>query len=654
MANKSFFLNNSDALSNQLQLSNSSFGNQKGNTNLTDLEGKRFSRGFTPPVAFITNPDNTDTNTNNPVELGIEITNNFKPINTSDIQGDIYDNFYFFNDKSGYEFLHKLDNEVYLTSYLETNSDNEDPVSFGYDFIINFNNSPLFNGGVENFLQSQLFRGYQEISSRLRLITEFKIQFFKFFKTDSPISVGQNFIPRTYYLKSLSGLGQLTENINGEKTKQFVDYDKEFLTLTLNEDVSVNMGYLVSLYKTLSYSKVHGKKMIPDNLLRFDLDIVVTEMRKYNRVYNRSSDGFFNYSDGMSKYRYRLYECQFIFDKMTHEDTINMSEPAINTGFDLKVNYKFTTMKFEKFLDQKSTLNDNGSISRKQNFVNNAKININSDRDSTGESDSENIGFVVRNGSIVLLKNDKVLLPISRYFEFDNKQINYTPDNLQYSGTYSSTIDALDANSKNNRKSSLNKLLERTKNNIISSANNSFKNAIYTIKQELYAFVPTNFVGGFTEDGWQYNIPAYYTNKIINTSRNAIQKTLQSVRGDIYATANNYKLQFLNNINVGINQGTNLLNNALGKLPGAIDKLLTGNSSGLNPKNKPNNIYGNTSLQPINYTGAYRPTPPVGYRTTPNNSGFSRSGFQYNLPAWNKNNRLRIIGAVTNNSSINP
>jgi len=356
----------------------------------------------------------------------------------------------------------------------------------------------------------------------------------------------------------------------------------------------------------------------------------------------------------MSKYRYRLYECQFIFDKMTHEDTINMSEPAINTGFDLKVNYKFTTMKFEKFLDQKSTLNDNGSISRKQNFVNNAKININSDRDSTGESDSENIGFVVRNGSIVLLKNDKVLLPISRYFEFDNKQINYTPDNLQYSGTYSSTIDALDANSKNNRKSSLNKLLERTKNNIISSANNSFKNAIYTIKQELYAFVPTNFVGGFTEDGWQYNIPAYYTNKIINTSRNAIQKTLQSVRGDIYATANNYKLQFLNNINVGINQGTNLLNNALGKLPGAIDKLLTGNSSGLNPKNKPNNIYGNTSLQPINYTGAYRPTPPVGYRTTPNNSGFSRSGFQYNLPAWNKNNRLRIIGAVTNNSSINP
>jgi len=594
---KPFFTNSVEKKSEQLYntqnaLDASNRNKHKGNTNYTDENGKRYSRGFTPPVAFVAYPGDRDID-GLPKELGVEVTNNFTSIDTSDIQGNIYDNFYFFNDQSGYEFLHKLDNEVYLTSYSETNSDNEDPISFGYDFIINFNNSPLFNGGIENFLESQLYIGYEEITSRLRLITEFKRQFFKFFKTDSPISVGQNFIPRTYYLKSLAGLSQLTENINGEKIKQFTDYDKEFLTLTLNEDVSVNMGYLVSLYKTLSYSKVHGKKMIPDNLLRFDLDIIVTEMRKYNRVYNRNSDGFFNYSDGMSKYRYKLYECQFIFDKMTHDDAINMSEPGINTGFDLKINYKFTTMKFEKFLDQNSILNDNGSISRKQNFVNNAKININSDRDSTGKSDSEDIGFVVRNGSIELLKNDKVLYPISGYFEFNNKQVNYQPDNLQYSGEYSSTIDALDANAKSNRKSSLNKLLEKTKDNIISSANNSLQNAIYTIKQELYAFVPTNFVGGFTEDGWQYNIPAYYTNKAINTTRNVLQKTLQTVRGDIYAVANSYKLQFLNNINNGINQGTNLLNNSLGKISGSIDRRVTGNSAGINTKTKPNNIYGN-------------------------------------------------------------
>jgi hypothetical protein len=660
MATKSFFLNNSTALSNQLQLSKSSPRSQKGNTVFTDLDGKRFPRGFTPPTAFITNPDDTDPRTNNPKELGFQITNRFNPIDQSDIQKTINDNYYLFNDQPGYEFIHLLDrnnfssssNEIYLTSFLETSNDNEDPVSFGYDIIIDFDHSPLFNGSIENFLNSDLFRAYSELSSRVDLVKKFKEQFFKFFKTNSPISSGQRSVPKTYYLHKITGLDQLTEVLGGDKVKQFVDYDKDVLTLTLNEDISVNTGYLASLYKMLSYSKINGKKMIPDNLLRFDMEIIVTEIRKYNRVVdNKRIDAIQNFADAMSKYRYRLYECQFIFDKFSHDGTLDMSEPTISKGFDLKINYKFTTMKFEKFLDKESILNDNNSISRKQDFVNNAKNNIYAERDVTGKLDSEDVGFVVINGSIQLRKYDYILGNIDTYYVFNNKREYSSPDNLKYSGEYSSAIDALDANSKQDRKSSLAKLLDKTKDNIISSANNSLKNAIYTIKQELYAFIPTNFLGGFTEDGWQYNIPAYYTNKIINTSRNAIQKTLQSVRGDIYAAANAYKLKFLNNINIGINQGTNLLNNALGRLPGAIDKLLTGNSSGLNPKNKPNNIYGNTSFQPINYSGAYRPTTPIGYRPTPNNSGFSRDGFQYNLPAWNRNNRLRIVGAIRNNNT---
>lgn len=618
MANKSFFLNNSDALSNQLQLGNFTFKPQKGNTVFTDLNGKKFSRGFTPPVAFITNPDNTDPKTNNPVELGVEITNSYEPKTTIDRIDYNENNYSFFKDFSGWEFLHSIENEIYLSSFVETDVDNEDPISFGYDIIINYDNSPLFNGSVENFLNNPSFQTYPELFSRYDLITKFKEQFYKFFKINTPYSVGQTFIPKTYYLHKITGLDQLTEKLNGDKPKQFVDYDKDVLTLTLNEDVSINIGYLASLYKTLSYSRVNGKKMIPDNLLRFDMEIVVTEMRKYNRAYKlnfstigNSEEGGNNdlggkigvYADVMSKYRYRLYECQFIFDKFSHEGSLDMSEPTISRGFDININYKYYTLNFEKVLPKKSIDNKDGNITRKESFVNNARIKFLKNEvtgtnvpDSTGEYDSKNTGGVIdTNGNISIIEINPILNPIYSYKDYGVAEIKVekTYKNLQYSGEYSSTIDALDANSKNNRKSSLNKLLEKTKNNIISSANNSLKNAIYTIKQELYAFVPTNFVGGFTEDGWQYNIPAYYTNKAINTTKNVLQKTLQTVRGDIYAAANSYKLQFLNNINNGINQGTNLLNNSLGKISGSIDRRVTGNSAGINTKTKPNNIYGN-------------------------------------------------------------
>jgi hypothetical protein len=669
---KPFFQSLNDKKSNQLysttdKLDASNKNKHKGNTHYTDENGKKYSRGFTPPVAFISYPQDKDSK-GLPKELGVEITNSFEPETTEDRIDYNKNNYSFFKDLPGWEFLHNVENEIYLSSFIETDVDNEDPISFGYDIIINYDHSPLFNGSVENFINT-IGNTYVELGSRLDLIQKFKKQFFNFFKINSPISAGQNRTPKTYYLHKITGLDQLTEVLDGDKPKQFVDYGKDILTLTLNEDVSINTGYLASLYKTLAYSRVNGKKMIPDNLLRFDMEIVVTEMRKYNRTYRPNFSTSVNndlggkisvYADVMSKYRYRLYECQFIFDKFSHEGTLDMSDPSISKGFDIKINYKYYTLNFEKVLPVKSIDNKDGSITKKESFVNNARIKFLKDNvtginvpDSTGEYDSKNTGGIINtNGKISIIELNPILNPIYSYQDYDAiAKPEKTYNNLQYSGEYSSAIDALDANAKSNRKSSLNKLLEKTKDNVISSANNSLQNAIYTINQELYAFVPTNFVGGFTEDGWQYNIPAYYTNKAINTTKNVLQKTLQTVRADIYAVAEKYKMQFLNNINVGINQGTNLLNNALGRIPGAIDKMLTGNSAGINTKSKQNNIYGNSSAKPIVYSGDYSALPDEGYQPTPNNSGFSRDGFQYNLPAWNKNNKLRVIGTIRNNNT---
>ena len=83
-----------------------------------------------------------------------------------------------FKDKAGYEFISHLNRDqipknndvesVYLTSFKETDTDNEDPVSFGYDIIINYATSPLFNGAVEDFINSM--PNYTELQSRKKYI----------------------------------------------------------------------------------------------------------------------------------------------------------------------------------------------------------------------------------------------------------------------------------------------------------------------------------------------------------------------------------------------------------------------------------------------------------------------------------------------------
>ena len=307
-------------------LSTTLSGNIKGSSKSTDSNGNKYSPGFTPDVDYYVDKSNIDKTSGFPVERGVvynsSVSSTGIPRDTNDIlDQDVPNAFDAFDDESNYEYLHHLDrgeipiglkltkdSDIYLSSFVETDTDNEDPISFGYDLIIDYDTSPLFNGAVEDFINN--FSSYAEISSRLDILSSFKQQFFKFFKIDSQNLLGLD-EPRTYYLQKISGLNELSESISSDKSKQFVDYGKDYITLTLREDVSVNTGYLAALYKLLTWSRVHGKKMIPDNLLRFDIEIVITEARRFNRVVKNSDSTLNQYADLISRYKYKLYECQF-------------------------------------------------------------------------------------------------------------------------------------------------------------------------------------------------------------------------------------------------------------------------------------------------------------------------------------------------------
>lgn len=254
-------------------------------------------------------------------------------------------------------------NNIYLGSFIKTFDDNEDPTMLGYDIFIKWDDSPLFNGSIDAFIQQFGNLGNTEIKSRLDTLNRFKEQLLKFLKTNAPeTSQSPKFeegisrkdvFPygaKTYYLKKISGLNRLIDATDSNEVKQFVDYGKDFITLSFNEDVSQNIGYLATLYKTLSYSRLNGRQIIPDNLLRFDVDIVITEIRKYNRVFKNITTGELDFvADKIARYTYTLNECQFFFTELPHGDTLDMSNPVLIDEYSIKFNYKFSFLKFTRF-----------------------------------------------------------------------------------------------------------------------------------------------------------------------------------------------------------------------------------------------------------------------------------------------------------------
>lgn len=266
--------------------------------------------------------------------------------------------------------LYNFMNKVQTTPY-----ENNDPVMFGFELIIDSFSSPLLNGSIYDFLDN-IGSTHEELAARKTVYEDFKNQFKKIFKTKGTVRVDEantritNFgsNPATletrkgiynpgkraymsYYLKKVSGLENLTEkNTPGEK-KYLIDYKKDVLKFDFYEDVSLTLGTLAHLYKLLYWSKPNGKHMIPENLLRFNCDLVVSECRNFNRTRKAVETGHLEIiKDNVSRYIYSLRECQFYFDSYTHPGDIDMSGPSTTESYTIQMDYKYSAVKLERWM----------------------------------------------------------------------------------------------------------------------------------------------------------------------------------------------------------------------------------------------------------------------------------------------------------------
>ena len=303
------------------------------------------------------------------------------------------DHYSLFNDNSTDYFRHGLhvidrktpienpengESTVRRTDFTGTPFEQNDPVIFGFDIIIDDVSSPLLNGSISDFIRN--YQGINEIGSKAQVYEDFKQQFIKIFKTKTnTVSIDdlQTNISKmreggtpeidgfsnlyqsgkraylNYYLKKISGLASLIERNTPSEKKYLTEYNKDIITLNFSEDVTLTMGTLAHLYKLLYWSKPNAKGLIPENLLRFNCDIVVSEVRNFKRVIKAvDSNDIKVIKDNVSRYVYSLRECQFYFNTMPHNSDIDLGQitPFDEGGYAVQFDYKYSTSKLERFV----------------------------------------------------------------------------------------------------------------------------------------------------------------------------------------------------------------------------------------------------------------------------------------------------------------
>jgi hypothetical protein len=236
----------------------------------------------------------------------------------------------------------------------------QDPTYLGYDLMLITDESPLFNFDASNNLGEpstalkfiQKYGEISEIANRELLLSTFLNQLTKMFAA-TPDSQNQYKSDKKFYIEDISGLDKLSNKI--------VKYGEDILELTLNEDVSLRTQYLMELYKNLIYDYKNKREMIPENTLRFNMVIKISDIRDFkvenpNYDINKKREEFVKLipNAGETFFMYKLYDCNFIFENVTHEGNIAMGGwQTFNTSnmnnTKIKIKYKSVSRIFQSY-----------------------------------------------------------------------------------------------------------------------------------------------------------------------------------------------------------------------------------------------------------------------------------------------------------------
>ena len=224
------------------------------------------------------------------------------------------------NDENSYDFFFEV--PTYLTFDISVIVEDSPLFNYGDDLEI-INNKHMNNSSSDFILK---YKTIPAIYNRQPLLLEFINNVLKIIPSKDVTNNGQ----KKYYIADILGLDKLQN--------KFIDYEKDVLTIKLTEDVSFRVAYLAELYNNLVYSYQEQKHMIPDNCLRFDMEIKITDVRKFKITET-------NNKSKQPSITYRLYDCNFDFfdSRITKETAISGGFQALDmsaSDMSFKVKYK--------------------------------------------------------------------------------------------------------------------------------------------------------------------------------------------------------------------------------------------------------------------------------------------------------------------------
>lgn len=186
----------------------------------------------------------------------------------------------------------------------------QDPLFPIFDIVLDSEYSPLLStdkNSLYSFLQD--YGDIFSIGTRKRIYEEFKKTLFTLFNKDFKDVDIRN---KSYYINSINGLDKLTARI--------VDFEKDKITININEDVSMIAAYLSHLYNNLSYSYRDQRQMVPANLLRFNMFIKIHDVRNMPFYLPSDKQDGTTTSFDKSYQIYLLRDCTFDFKKSKNFD----------------------------------------------------------------------------------------------------------------------------------------------------------------------------------------------------------------------------------------------------------------------------------------------------------------------------------------------
>lgn len=187
----------------------------------------------------------------------------------------------------------------------------EDPTYLGFTIEIDTETSALF-GWVKPFLEKQGSTRIEH-NSRIPVYDEFTNKIIQIFKSQESVTdpSEKGVFIKSHYINSVSGLDNLS--------KKFIDWKKDSIDIELHEDITMISSYIANLYNNMVYSYDTGRIIIPENLLKFNLYIKISEIRNLTSIAKLASTDANDIEianalkNNVTCVIYKLTDCEFDF-----------------------------------------------------------------------------------------------------------------------------------------------------------------------------------------------------------------------------------------------------------------------------------------------------------------------------------------------------